>query len=494
MAGQDYKRTIPAGGSTRINANGETYLFCKFTDRDITVDIAGRKVVMRAGSYMEFAPLRGENSQITIYNEDTDNPVSIILTLGVGTYDEKIVRGEITVLPGVRKASGQWVDDTRWDLKAAVTFTDWEPVSFTKKQILSTVYSAGNAVRSFGVFPSENAIVYQDSFVVTRRKDLITGADTVLQGAGQDYDFGNYVARCLTTTIDSDGRAWIGGWRKSDGASAFICVDSNLQVLAVEDAPDTMVRSTGVAGARIEHEGRLFYYIIKAGTTNVNNGTQNGIAVYEKIGNQFVLKLELPDQFYGYGTGTIQNGLLVVGYRPAGFDVFYGFYDLNTWESVAVNESEFFGHGSGGFTVTIDRANRQVWQFGGSDFFEAKALISWTQTGKGVFTTCASGFMFKPEQRRTDAGIVDSDDGAGRVIVRGQIIRAMLDLYLGGFVADDYLDHVYAVTFDNEGGRAPRTITAGNTTFAGAKIEDNFTAIFPQSVTITLDNGLTIKG
>jgi hypothetical protein len=487
MAGQDYKRTIPAGGSTRINANGETYLFCKFTDRDITVDIAGRKVVMRAGSYMEFAPLRGENSHITIYNEDTDNPVYIILTLGVGTYDEKIVRGEITVLPGVRKANGQWVDDTRWDLQAAVTFTDWQKINYQKNELLEEL-NTNSSVIGFGVYPKENAVVYKQSNAQIIRYELDTGQKTTLQASGAWYEIGDYRIEDLTTTIDRQGNAWLAGYNKHDATAGFIPVNSDLEINGQIEKVNALM-SRGYAGRRLTSGDKLFYVVITRPTISANY--QNGIEIYEKTNDKLVLRKQMPKGAYNFTGATIQNEKLVIEWaHPTNKTA--AIFDLESFSTDEISGTVITPGASG--SLIIDAGNRVAWKTTISSVIASVSAMQWQQTGRGVFTTCASGFMFKPEQRRTDAGIVTSDDGEGRVMVRGQIIRAMLDLYLGGFVADDYLDHVYSVTFDNEGGRSPRTITAGNTTFAGAKIEDNFTAIFPQSVTITIDNGLTIKG
>ena len=78
----------------------------------------------------------------------------------------------------------------------------------------------------------------------------------------------------------------------------------------------------------------------------------------------------------------------------------------------------------------------------------------------------------------------------GRVLASGQLLRAVLEIYAGRYMPNDYLDYIYAVKADNLNGISPRVIDAGGQSFAAAGIADDAAGTFPQTIEITLREGL----
>lgn len=479
MAGQDIRKLVPAGGGFPIQVSGD-YIYLKFADRAIDVIINGgrsgqTRVNMEAGDKYRPGPFEA----FEVVNPDPDNAAQVIFTVGEGDYNRQIVQGEISVIPGIRKADGSWASDERWDLKAAVSLTNVVPKTFTRNVQVKSVSTSQNMVH-LAYFPDSQEMIGTDFNGYHRRYDL--SANTSSEVGNGVVDIGPYEVRAFKGALDGDGNTWITGRRESDGKAAAIQIDRNLQVQSSVVAPIAewnFANDSATTAVCFDESGVLYLVVpttaYRVNVYRLNNGNLDLIGTLDETADYAVAR-----HFH------IEDGKLVWA-RAGGSNPYAAFTlpGLNKESANGLVNLEY-----GGMLVPSERI---YWKAEATQNFRAYAIKTWTKTAEGVFTTCASGYLFRPEVNITEAGITAEVDSQGRVLVRGQIIRAMLELYLGGFVADDYLNHVYAVTFDNEGGRAPRTVTSGNTTFSGAKIADNFSAFFPQSVTITLDNGLTTK-
>jgi len=482
MAGQDYTKRLSAGGIQPVNISGD-YIFCKFADRPFSVIVDGTRTTMEAGD--KYRP--GAFKTFEIENTDQDRAIAIVLNIGRGDYSRQIVQGNITVIPGIRKADGTFVDDTRWDLSAEVTITDPVPMTFEKAIKTEEFSIAGPQASSlliqektgdvligrYGQFDLYNLKTQQvQSFGDTNARGLLLGGGAV------------YI-KSFSGTNDDSGELWLMGGRgdlQGIGDPAIVRVGANL---GVEDTITVPLAEAGrsyftpkwinsampamgaaVAGGRflifVAHSDRVW-------------------GIYEKISGEVRYtgkELTTPSQKQIHQF-IPENGLIVGQWAAAGYPVIA--LDPDTLELVST--AGLTGYAG---NVAISPARRIYVRQEPFNVWGIYNLFTWTRTGVGVFKTCGGGYMFKPSETITEAAIVSQQDGRGRVTLNGQLVRGMLELYLGKFVADDYLDH--------EGGQTPKTISAGNTTFSGAKIPDNFSAVFPQKITITIDNGLKAKG
>jgi len=464
---------IPAGETLPVQKPGD-FIYLKFADRQIAVIEDQSRFEMEAGDkYVS----RGGFSSFQVQNLDQKNPVYVIFAVGKGDYHRQIVQGEISVVPGIRKSSGEFVQDTRWTLTADVDFTNVTPETFTFLDEADQVSWPDNAV-TCAYFPRENRLWVRDNNNTLRYKDLDTGTVSASQSKliGSNDQFQIQSLRgCLTDS----GTFLMSAFHVDTSVGHILEVDANLTVLGIwslgvvpaDEAVFQPLLIDGELHAMVPTGGDSGdWYKYRAGQWSkiaaVDLGTY-GDSAYHAGDNRVVISA------YGYGMADWEQVTV---------------FDATTGEALAPQESDF-NLKYGGHYIPSKR-----------QFVHCRATASvyfivsetWTRTAQGTFETCAGGYAFEPEATQTEAALVARDTDTGTEL-RGEVLRALLELWLGQFVADDYLDHIYRVEFDNANGRAPVTVTSGGTSFAGAKIDDNFQCVFPQTVRITLDNNLTTK-
>ncbi|NQY85045.1 MAG: hypothetical protein HRT34_09735 [Alcanivorax sp.] len=150
-AGQrDIPVLLQPGNGATVRAPGE-FLYLKFADREIQAIVTGRdgtqsRVKMVTG---DFTAPGGGIDEIELINPDTTTPCAVVITVGDGEFDRKIIQGEVTITPGIRGADGQFVDDTRSTVRVRVALGNITPQSYT----------AGNLIRVPGGAPDELARV-----------------------------------------------------------------------------------------------------------------------------------------------------------------------------------------------------------------------------------------------------------------------------------------------------------------------------------------------
>jgi hypothetical protein len=116
---QDYARLIPAGQTVEIPVVGD-FIYCKFSDGEIRVVINGKSTNMESGDERRSGDgtvFRGVN----LIN-DTGVDKSVIFVIGFGGFNRRIIRGEVSVVPQIRKADGSLVDDTRTSVTGSISY------------------------------------------------------------------------------------------------------------------------------------------------------------------------------------------------------------------------------------------------------------------------------------------------------------------------------------------------------------------------------------
>lgn len=488
MAGQDIKKLIPAGGGFPVNVGGE-YIYLKFADRPIDVIINGgrsgqTRVTMEAGD--KYRP--GSFPAFEIINTDPDNPAQVIFTVGEGDYNRQIVQGNITVVPGIQKASGEFVDDTRWNLAANVTITNATPKTFSNDSQFEFVNTTtGGNITHLCLFLNENLMIAQGNSGGGNLYDLTTEARLTSVGD----EIGNFDT-FWNGTLDKNGNTWIAGRNKTTGDVAALRIDANRNILEVRQSnrdEDNWLNNSATTCVGFDDQNVMYLFVPDTGpyVSRVYRWIE-ATSTFISLG-----RIDKSAEFWVARHLSIQqqDGQNYAVWSRSGSSNAYGAFLLDDDSLTQIGGGSFINFEHGGMEV---KSQRIYWRAEATTDFRAYNNQTWTRTAQGIFKTCAGSYLFKGDEQQTEAQLTAEEDSQGRVTVAGELIRAMLELYLADFVADDYLDHVYSVTFDNEGGRAPRTISAGNKTFEGAKIADDFNAVFPQNVTITLDNGLKAKG
>lgn len=112
--------------------------------------------------------------------------------------------------------------------------------------------------------------------------------------------------------------------------------------------------------------------------------------------------------------------------------------------------------------------------------------------GRALPARCASSarILEQGETARTTAAVNAIDLGGGRYSIQGELIGAALAWYAGDWnaVADDYMDHVYAIQIGEGIGEGTKVVSRAQT-LAAAEVDDDFGAILPAVVHLQIDRG-----
>ncbi|MDL0433963.1 hypothetical protein QPM17_22745 [Marinobacter sp. TBZ242] len=489
-AGQDYNRTIKPGGAERINGNGETYIFCKFADRDITVDIAGRKVVMRSGGYQEFEPLVGNNAAVTLYNEDTENPAYVTLVMGTGTYDEKIIRGEVTVVPGLRLADGRFIADTRHDIELEMTVTDDEVKNYSRNQNVVT-----KPTSEVGFDNNKSVHIADDQYLYHFISGVFDPADNMvvsdlftmepLSYLSHDFYSSDGIVTMYQGTI-KDGRFYCavkgngyGNWDGPNSGNDY-------------EGPGIVSWPIGPGGL-----GAITYHV--DGYTSLS--LRITAVIWNKDRNKWLVQIGtqmkevdiLTKEAIDAAPAVMTDASFINGDSHMLYASDYKqlltrsrLYDSETLEFIGNrplqgnNSDEVYGYSeSTGLYYLSESGEVLSYSYeSGNKWAGAAHISAQCQGGRGV--------RKKGTVLRLPLSYDPGDYGATMI---GPVIRAALTAYLGGPPPSDYLDHIYKLVI-NDGFSKPRVVITGSETFKRAKVADNFTVKTPVTLTLTIDNQL----
>ena len=200
----------------------------------------------------------------------------------------------------------------------------------------------------------------------------------------------------------------------------------------------------------------------------------------------------------GYGAlvsnCVIRNGVLHVSNSSNSWSSNLRVYDPVTLQMLAADQSQISDVPSA-LAAVMDR-ERDTLIIGQENPFDDTsdigfyALTDITITASGSVTSCAGGGFLKSSPIDTQAEIYTQRLDDGRVLMSGEILRAALEIYTGRYMPANYLDYVYRVRAENLNGISPRTVDSGGKSFLAAGIPDDASGTFPQTLEITLREGL----
>lgn len=494
----DVAKTIPASGFERVNGNGQTYLFCKYADRDIRVSIAGDEIVMRAGSYQEFPPLRGEDSDIQFYNEDPENPASVIFVTGVGTYDEKLVRGEITVAPGVRKADGRFVDDTRFTISAEVN-----PVyGYDGEQV-----AIGDIVQSLPFVGQGNFSALQTKYGEFHwdAGSLIVAVGSIVSDERGLFRINDDLSGWTKITLDGDPFEVQSPppFTPCPPCDGYYLRRSNAsfkqRIYTYDPVQQTNVevfRAPWDVGAMTYDPVRDEVYVIPAVLAGIKV-----CRVYRVSGlsGEFLREVDLS---HVWQSGVV-NSPNYIRFDPEAREFTLG-EDKTSGSNVAQLDEDFNliqvyqldplnGNATGGGLELIKRGDF-FYGSGEDDGDVLKVAATDSQlTLKGFASSVGCDVSLLDESYdavRTTAAVTLTSE-RGRVKVTGQVIKAFLELFYRTKIGTSYLDHVYAATFYSPvSGAVVESVGGQSVTLDRLNVEDDFSIYFPSRVDLVIDSNL----
>jgi len=466
--------TVEPGAEFPVMAGGD-FVFCNFAAHDIRVIIQDSPRTMRAGS--KWRPAGGfVAGDLIVKNPDPVNPVAVVLTIGTGDFDDQIIRGEVTVNPGIRGRDGVFIDDTRSTVRLSAAFGNITPREYTAGQLIG------------------------ETNMDARGLDK-TNAPTVLDDGRVlvcDYDGDNW-----HVNNDFPGGAWeplpanLGhGTGQQIGPEIWVPEGQDLPVVGgrvvyrVYDAATYAHRRdivTEVPWVGIPANPNVRSLVTlpgdRIGVLSATSG--DDVFITDKAG---ALVKRLPVD--GPNFMLVRNNILHVctgTMRPTGLQLF----NATTLAPVSDSEQQFPVNNTNTDAAAITRDGVLYAQFSsGAEMLREYSVADVTISASGTVSACAGSGRFKAGQVDTIAELYTQRLENGRVLASGQLLRAVLEIYAGRYMPNDYLDYIYAVKADNLNGISPRVIDAGGQSFAAAGIADDAAGTFPQTIEITLREGL----
>lgn len=480
---REIRKTIAAGGEEFVDAAGD-FIFCSFADRNVLITIDGQPVTVRAGDKVR--PQK-RIKDFLIKNPDPVNEVAITLVVGEGDYNSQLIQGEVSVLPGVRGADGQWKDDTRHN----ITLDLYPARAFSK------TYPVDEPIRALA------PLTYDQDDVLGATRE---GPITFIPGPSGMYQ--------IISKSVFNGVSWIGG-------AAYRLYSLGGSLIEKSD------QVNGLRGVSLAaFYGGVFYQVngvLGPGTDKVVKGwdaTSNDV-VYSAPGGASIAFIA------GWSDGLIVcdsnrvwakidgDGNVSTLERPA-FDgdagtngdlrwseaLGYGFYVNNlNWQMVdsglnALGASFPVDSGASphqeGFFIVSSRFYVSSDNSGLPELYPFKQVVepgSFTATSVG----CVDGLLKKGNPWFITGADIQLSAAAGNVSIRGEVIRAALEQFFGREIGEGYMDHVYRFATDSSQYGGLATVIEGGTRSLQARGQaDDLLVLIPARVSITIDDDLPL--
>jgi hypothetical protein len=477
-AGQrDIPVLLAPGSGATVRAPGE-FMYLAFADREILAIVTGQdgtqsRLKMVTG---DFTKPDGGIEEVELVNPDPDNACAVTVIIGAGEFDRKIIQGEVTITPGIRGADGQFVDDTRSTVRLRVALGNITPQSYTAGQLIGEINMDAQGLDK-------------------------TNAPTVLDDGRVlvcDYDGDNW-----HVNNDFPGGAWeplpanLGhGTGQQIGPEIWVPEGQDLPVVGarvvyrVYDAATYAHRRdivTEVPWEGIPANPNVRSLVTLPGDRiGVLSGTSgDDVFITDRAG---ALVERLPVD--GPNFMLVRNNILHVctgTMRPTGLQLF----NATTLAPVSDSEQQFPVNNTNTDAAAITRDGVLYAQFSsGAEMLREYSVANITISASGSVTSCAGGGFLKSSPIDTQAEIYTQRLDDGRVLMSGEILRAALEIYTGRYMPANYLDYVYRVRAENLNGISPRTVDSGGKSFLAAGIPDDASGTFPQTLEITLREGL----
>lgn len=482
---REIRTTLLPNGEQQVQAGGD-FVYVDYVDREIKLMIHDQVITVNPGDKVR--PPRPFKS-VSVINPDSTNPVAVVLKVGEGDYNSQIIRGEVSVNPGIRGANGEWVDDTRSVKTLNVSIGSIEARS----------YAAGDLIRTPGGAPHTS--VYDKAAQMT------------------------FLTNSRVLFCDSDGEYWhLGmGWPDSLqtqpigklGHGAGAVIGKEVWIPKGIEGP----QGYGIVAVMV-YDKRTLKFRRQINTEILWTGTggnpqvawaaylpkSNTLAVYAVSPNGYIHFLTPEGKYkrpvYAAGVNHGRYGAIVRGGR---FHAIGGsgnngngvsrVFDEVTLEPLPWSDAAIPNISVNAVGAALTPRDTIIYCDGHGGRQPRYALDEYaiedvTISASGSVSSCEQAGMLKADRFETKAEIYAERLESGRVLLSGEVVRAVLEIYFGKYVPDNYLDYVYQVEAEELDGVLPAVISAGGESFKAAGIKDDAAATFPQQIKVTLREGL----
>jgi len=484
---QDYQRLVPANSTVEIPVVGE-FVYCKFSDGSIRVVINGKSTMMESGDERRSGGatvFRG----VTLIN-DTAVAKSIIFVIGFGRFDRKIIQGDVSITPVIRTASGETRTDSRQNLIIDIVpgLTAIQPIEkFSLITKNSDFVSAGTErIR----FPSTALIVGYDDLLYCVAYVTETGQSEKYGFVGFDKNLVIQKVYVWGTTRSFTVKPADFTFSDGDIYGAFIDPNDNK---TVDIKKFTRGSGFGPSLARASVTSRAKFICFNPKSREFMIHGQDG------AGNYVILDKDFNEVRRGTLISDIGGSKRAISLDLATNDYLVttntGFAYFDPFTLLQVRESY----------VSPDQPtspNSKVIQYGnvlygvdftGDDSFIKVAMADFERsaTVKTIAPRCEFARLMTKKTNTFSTAIVTAEVVTRGLLVKGEVIKAILESYFGLVVENDYLDSVFY--FDpglSLAGFQQKPSASGGETFLSAGIVDDFSLVAPTRITLTIDDSL----
>lgn len=473
-------------GAREFETIGEAdFIFVRFADREFDLVINNQTVTMERGA--EYTHPAGMFHRFEIHNKDPENPATIRLAIGTARYRSRIITGEVTVTPGLRKADGTFVPDTRHDITLDLTVTDDTVSTWSKNQeALSEPYTNIEFDGNWSIPVADEKYLYFLTPSGSNPGPSVTVLDlfTLDVIATHDHDFYADGIGSIKNAVIHEGRCYA----------------------AVKSTGSTW---QGPAGSTYDWHGIVSWPISGAGlgsiTVHADDWPKFGTIVASVLRNTAKDNwlVQRDDQWKEVSTldkASIDGAAEVMSeansqygdskcFFVTDYERIYidgQLFDANTLEHLG---SRGIGSAGSELGIAYSATTGLFYLVSGSDF----VARSWASGNKWagaihVSAGCQGG------RRTRKKGVIlrlpiSYSAGDWGPEFSGPLIKAALQVYRGEAPPADYLDHIYKLVIDPRVS-PPTTVYTGSETFDKANVADDFTAPTPVRLTLTIDNDL----
>ena len=489
MAGQDIKKRLAPGGAQPVNVSGD-YIYLKFADRPVDVIINGgrsgqTRVTMEAGD--KYRP--GPFEQFEIENPDTERAAQIIVTVGEGDYNRQLVKGEIGIEPILRAEDGTTKPDTRHKVSLVVYPGKTETASYSMAEKTNEVALpeiANYPTYQFPVSDREIGICrdFNSDDIEVQVFDIKTGKLKYSRNPAKTKRF-NPVPRDMCYAPER-------GFLMMTGSSDIVLYKVvNREYISLFNVETIQGVHGSTNEETIAYDFSRNLVAISARYNDVRSviwldpwtWEVRDIRAIEDGSGGTGQRLRIGQTGEIYQTDSSRQFYMWTG-QDQGYQFIRKTYDFRDDQGLSLNgfmalEREL---------VFVPNTANRVIRYAALNDFETKPQMIVQRQGCGL----PPGLVLNQGDIYTNAELTATETDLG-VIYEGELIRAVLEMFYQRSVPDDYLDHVYAMSKNNDAnGYQGKDIVTGNRTFAAYGVPDDFSIRAPAAITMTIDNEMEL--
>lgn len=520
----DVKITIAPGQSKSLGISGIDYLYLKRALEPVVISLDQQDTTMEQGDNKTFARRLDGDSQVSVHNPSKIT-LHLVFDAGTGAYSRQVIEGELNVVPSVIRSDGTKHPDRRFWLNLDVnldqiqkpktvtvgdlvrrqeiaSYLDGEN-NISRQMMGATVSIDGSRVLYAGKKLSDSGGLERYELFLRDFKtgDLISSFELIAPaGTGSKTGYLadlEFIDEATFLAAFNSGGTYIYDMTGNIVNGPILNLDMPIGGVTGYDPKQRIAIDHSAGVLHVTHA-----YNPEGSHKNLRSASYSFDAIAKTVGG---LISESQHQ---------QNNNLSAPLKPL-FLPGYGFCSMfenskelfvydSQWNEVpgigdTIDSENIYGNAYGGVALCYRNGELlavESWFSGGNSSGRLYAGVREPKTGivaaAGVVSDdlgeSSHRLLESPPAARTFANITNTYIGSGKFSTAGEIIKGIVELYLGRDVEPDYLDHVFGLKISNTGSQ-PATLEtySGNYSFARVGNKDNFKIVLPGKISLFIE-------